>query len=708
MATTGSVTKGCFVFKTTKRKIAKPDDYFVPEIKAPASYRRKKLFQEIWEDINNKVQILQSEMNSRIFDDLLEFIKTSGSRLHQASSPGGQQRPALNEIPTAALITGVNTPDHAVMFSNLTQMVREKVSPYVTVLRAKDCSNIKTMLTKTVGQFMNMASLDSDDEDGIGPGKVPCSIDVLAEWYAEKQQCQHSPSKKKRTSSPDSAPSSSPPLVIVLEDLESFTPQVLQDFLIICSNHLHHLPVVMVFGIATTVTAVHRLLPNAVSSLLCMEKFQAAPSTDYLTQIINQLFLTDRYPFKLGAKVFQFLLDAFLFHDFSVLNFTRGFHFAMMDHFYSNPVSCLCCPLEAVDKQMKQMTHEELEEIRQTNSFMRYVEGQPPSKQADLLTDDKYTKQVVTELIQEIFKYNQNYYPMLRCIHAMVSELPRHPLGKQIRELYALNLDDDLCNMENYNEAKELMRMLSRDELMGKLCCFCLFLSESTNLTAELVSVKDGVQDFIHQLEDIGNQPDIEDIEAEESEPKSLPTKTKLYELRQTLQDLGKKKKLSPYEKLRNQIIDYIDSLVKKYLVCPSSLPLWEIFYYNRVSEVKQHLSAAPRVAIQTALSNPHHYLQCECCSSERGGVLSSMPDVCIVYKLHLECGQLINLFDWLQAFVTVITPLEDDEDSEKQEIDPVLQARFIRAVSELQFLGFIKPTKRKTDHVARLTWGGC
>lgn len=34
--------------------------------------------------------------------------------------------------------------------------------------------------------------------------------------------------------------------------------------------------------------------------------------------------------------------------------------------------------------------------------------------------------------------------------------------------------------------------------------------------------------------------------------------------------------------------------------------------------------------------------------------------------------------------------------------------ARFIRAVSELEFLGFIKSTRQKTDHVARLTWGGC
>ena len=31
--------------------------------------------------------------------------------------------------------------------------------------------------------------------------------------------------------------------------------------------------------------------------------------------------------------------------------------------------------------------------------------------------------------------------------------------------------------------------------------------------------------------------------------------------------------------------------------------------------------------------------------------------------------------------------------------------ARFVRAVSELQFLGLIKATNKKFDHVTRLTW---
>ena len=122
---------------------------------------------------------------------------------------------------------------------------------------------------------------------------------------------------------------------------------------------------------------------------------------------------------------------------------------------------------------------------------------------------------------------------------------------------------------------------------------------------------------------------------------------------------------------------------------------------------------------------------------SEHSTLSPHMPDVCIAYQLHLECGRLINLFDWLCSFVAVVDPeaaekLTNQEGGRgsKEDIDPTLQyplhktamfvvsvfyffnqwssARFIQAVSELQLLGFVKPTQRKTDHVQRLTWGAC
>ena len=38
-----------------------------------------------------------------------------------------------------------------------------------------------------------------------------------------------------------------------------------------------------------------------------------------------QVLLTVDVQFKLGAKVFSFLLDMFLYHDFSVLNFIHSY-----------------------------------------------------------------------------------------------------------------------------------------------------------------------------------------------------------------------------------------------------------------------------------------------------------------------------------------------------------------------------------------------
>lgn len=107
------------------------------------------------------------------------------------------------------------------------------------------------------------------------------------------------------------------------------------------------------------------------------------------------------------------------------------------------------------------------------------------------------------------------------------------------------------------------------------------------------------------------------------------------------------------------------------------------------------------------------------------------MPDICIAYKLHLEWGKMINLYDWLMGFLYIVDPKEEDDlsDKSKKVVDPHVQypyffcflplllrwsflnrafrARFTQAVAELEYLGFIKSSKRKTDHVIRLTWEG-
>lgn len=707
MDTGSSVSKGCFVYKGKKRNV-NPADYF-KACEYPSSWKpRQSVCDETWEEIDQEIQILRSDLNSKIFDDLLTFTNTCQKNFC-FDDDQGHKVSFVTEIPTAALVTGVNTPDHGVMFSTLVELLHERVTPLVANLKSKDCNRVKNVLTKTLGQLLKNPELFANDEEETitNTKNIPCTLSTLSSWYMSKykQKQSHSPTKKRKSTS--TSHHTYPPIVIVFEDLESWIPQVLQDFISICSNYIHQIPIVFVFGIATSVAAVHRLLPNTVSSLLCMEKFQAPPSTEYLTLVINQIIMTSRFPFKLGSKVFQLLLDIFLYHDFSVLNFVKGLQYCILDHFFSFPCSQIFCHQEDLHPTVKGLSHTDVESIRMIPSFMRYVEGCPPQQQIDLLEDDEYTKKKIKGLISKIYKYHELFFPVLKCLHILVAKLPKHPLGKQLREVYAITLASFVCETESYKVAFELLKMMSRDDLTELI---------NTIIKEVEPTLHFGLQDIPKDLGNFLQRFDtLHEIVEEEEEENTTESalhleKTDLHSLRKRLMEAGKKtKKLSPYEKLRMEVIDYFDSVFRKFLLCPKSLPLHEVFYYDSAADVKRHLNSSPRSAVQTALASPHHYLHCKCCEMDSGILSPSMPDICIVYKLHLECTLLINLFDWLQAFVTVVTSDEEEEDDgKKRAVDKVLQARFIRAVSELQFLGFIKPTKRKTDHVARLTWGGC
>lgn len=108
------------------------------------------------------------------------------------------------------------------------------------------------------------------------------------------------------------------------------------------------------------------------------------------------------------------------------------------------------------------------------------------------------------------------------------------------------------------------------------------------------------------------------------------------------------------------------------------------------------------------------------------------LPDTSILFKGYLEAGRMINVFDWYQSFALVLEAqqrrglrAEDEDDSpqggvsrgriqceddgamqEGEEEDErwgmEVQARFIRGVHELDFMGFLKHTGRKPDHVTR------
>ncbi|XP_042243537.1 origin recognition complex subunit 3-like [Homarus americanus] len=418
--------------------------------------------------------------------------------------------------------------------------------------------------------------------------------------------------------------------------------------------------------------------------------------------------MTEKVPFHIGGRPFKLLLDIFLYSDLSVKNFVKGLKLCMMEHFMGNSSTFLCCSAPERALRIRAMTPAQLDIIRKLPSFRSYVENRPPKEQAVLLLDEKVTKSTVRTLMTELDSWYLRFCCLVKVVSALTSSLPHSPLGRQIREVLATCLSRPLVESEEFKEAQKMLKLMAREELLPILANILEILKEQSGQDEELSELYNELAIMLGRLNSLDQLDQvIKDSPADEAQL-SFQSSDRFH-LKEKLLEMAKKKSKKPnaYESLRSELLQVLVNTFEQHLQLLNKQPLHEVLFFDSSSVVKRHLVGMPRAALTTALSNPHHYLQCECCHLEdSSSVVTTLPDSSVAYKLHLECSRLINLYDWLQAFISVVDPEEDV--SSKRNIDQKLQARFVQAVSELQFLGFIKPTKRKTDHVARLTWGGC
>ena len=77
---------------------------------------------------------------------------------------------------------------------------------------------------------------------------------------------------------------------------------------------------------------------------------------------------------------------------------------------------------------------------------------------------------------------------------------------------------------------------------------------------------------------------------------------------------------------------------------------------WDVVPWLRRQMAPVPRVAVNQALTDPASYLQCRCCQGQGRALAATMPDLCVAYKLHTECGKLINLYDWMVSFDAVLS----------------------------------------------------
>ncbi|XP_063706309.1 origin recognition complex subunit 3 [Culicoides brevitarsis] len=685
MDSTVSISKGVFVFKNgaTSAKTPKKSKKSAPIISSSlldaktTSAPWYQAYSSLWNQLNTKIEDLQKESYNKIYNDLIKFMQESDSL-------------DIDTIPTAALLTGINQSDHIAQFNKLCKKLESQLDALIIVLESRNCPTSKATIESLITSFM-----EAGNDEVEKPKRHQLNLWCFQKWYEREYG------------------SDRPQLVVMMPDFEGFVPEVLQNLILVLHGYRETLPFVFVFGVATSFAAIHETLPFNVTNKITVKVFQADPSPVILNNVIDQVLLSPDCPFHLSGTTFRMLTDIFLFYDFSVHGFVQGFKYCMMEHFSQGNIYALCSKELDKEKIIKELTKEDLEALRHLPSFRRFVETRDdPRVVIKLLTNDDYLRAYLPSLIEYLQRFWQNFHCSLEMLHQLCANLPKAPYGKHLRELYRTAMSIEVSEGPEFKEILQLLTFMSKDEILDKFRAVLKIL-EKYHISEQAVDLKNLLEKSITDIASASmHVPEPETKTDQSPATKSLAV-TSRFELKAKLLEAAKQPKaVSPYMQLLSQTINDIKNFISENLLPLSKAPPFvELFVFTDHLAIKRHIMGAPRAAIHQALNNPAHYLQCECCELENDDtkLLPTMPDVSIVYKLHLECGKMINMFDWLQSFKIVVDekPIDADEEDEDDDttVDPKIQARFTRAVAELQFLGFIKPTKKKTDHVQRLTW---
>ncbi|CAH0727822.1 unnamed protein product, partial [Brenthis ino] len=720
MESTDSVSKGVFLFTNGFKKAKSFKKKTKPTLlETMYNDRWYKTFKHNWTVIETQLQDLHEQTYSALINDIVHYVKTFNE---------GEEFDSLEGIiPSATLLTGVNQPDHINQFLALINKIREEITPHVAMVNSQDAQTIKHVVESSVWQLIHGQDLldnsaNESIDDNIEQKKLKknqCTMKTLYNWYQAKYM-NRSPKKTKHA-----VPKNT--LVIIIPDFESFNCNILQDFVMIISSYAKSLPIVLIFGVATSVSALHKSFPYHVSSKLLIKVFHSHPSHVYMNQVLENIFLSPTSSFHLSGKAFELLTDVFLFYDFSVTGLIQSIKYCMIDHFYGDNTKSLCCSRNKIEDSVKNLTSDDLENIRQLLSFRPFLEAQDCETKIGLFEDDNFFRDVLSKEMNKLHDYVHSFYMCIRLLSAFVKDLPKNIFGKTVREIYAKCSSQNITNTPEFRESMQLLQFQSQFKLvesikaaLKEIATFQIAspvkplrstpLKNNTNMSLNndlgqdfAKSVRVHLMTFLRQIENANNESSIyTHVETENGNMDNIPGNR--YKLKEKLLKATRVEKIqSEFEMIRSRFVSYLEEVFGKGLLPPHTQTFHEILFFSDVSNIKKQIVGSPRGALHTALSNPIYYLQCTCCLLPSVESISdSLPDVCIAYKLHRECGKHINLYDWLQAFAAVLRPDQEDEDRYE---DVSVQVRFTRAVSELQFLGFIKSSKRKTDHVMRLTW---
>lgn len=387
-----------------------------------------------------------------------------------------------------------------------------------------------------------------------------------------------------------------------------------------------------------------------------------------------------------------------------------------MCHFYANPLSVL---LSEVKPQP-----EHLEALRNLPSFRSHIEDALEQGRLDhvrsMLDDDAY---LLAEQQRTAEKVTANWETKL------LKSLSLLEAGGLLQEsfiaTYTNALDDGIDLHSDGSGILDSIKKMSPDEISSTLQRLLDTIQNGNRelgmkgWASEHKKFVQSLSDMLERLTSLQSQSQLTGKPLRSqytAQTKQLRTTV----VAQKVQLSRDETSLSEEDKAFTELVDGLVGSLSEEISCkPANAILFhELWIHGSISPHKDVFLPRPGAIFERALSKPHDYLACGCCGTADGNA-STLPATSILYHLYGEAGALVNVADLWSAFHALVGRDDDEEDDPKSRPrtkstksrgengfdERTALVLFYQGLAELKAMGFVKPTKKRADHIARLKW---
>ncbi|KAH9484392.1 Origin recognition complex subunit 3 [Psilocybe cubensis] len=652
---------------------------------------RFQAYKVAWKKCLDRVQEIIHELQSASAHSVVKEVKTS----YNNPLPGLPYA----ELPVISLINPSLGISFLTSIMPLLESQESVASPVDQVhclvihLYPADFPNIMVGMKSIIAGFMDNTDLERGNHK---PATSLANYDVklLAAWHKALVKTSGTPSN----------------LVIVLHDFEQFDPAVMQDVFHIFSAHVKELPVVFLLSMSSPSTNyLNDTYSRATMALLRVRKFAPPSGSTFFCPTFEPDIMV-------GPIVLEYIQDHFTRYNSFADAILTILQVSLTSYTEVYPLAVLVHDTPSLDILSDPGSSEFV------NSLAIRLKLPFANANHENTRQKPFTPAEIRTITKKLHNARKNY----------------HSRYNGIRMAFTL-----MVHIQTYLEDQGYKGLdWSGDRKPGSE-------PKWTNLFKPMLNVMHGdVQPYIKSLSLIvrkSKRKELQDLlqilhsffEANSEVEDISKDRTKVVSwktgLRSVGNDTGSLSEIAvPFSEW---LTEYLSSRLRPLEDCE----LWDVWYTGHTPFSSELLNPSIRASMMSGLLRPHDFavdFSIPLKEPPPEKAIWELPDTSILFKRYLDSGRMINVYDWFESFKTVLdTQREKIQDLQVQEpatpkkrrgqkskMQPVekqetpkamtaeeeekwnleVQARFVRALHELDYLGFIKHTGRKADHVLR------